>query len=262
MIWYQLCFLDIRTCEATGPRPQIHREDFDTRYPLNVNDVDLESDNPPTEDAPHWTDMTFSRMRFEINEMHRYTWMERPRLERKKTTLTAVLTKVQHFIAATDKKYLPMLDKNQPLHNMALLVYKLTTLRIHVMFLHRYSSNHARKMPERLRKIVLTSGVQQVECAIMIETIPSLKPWSWYIGMSYSFPFASFSSNILQVPCISITPPSFCWLSCMQLMFGIMKTGSGSASIMFLSCPIISRVVRRPEWCCVRWFRRPKSITA
>ncbi|KAE9972226.1 hypothetical protein EG327_009566 [Venturia inaequalis] len=187
MIWYQLCFLDIRTCEATGPRPQIRREDFDTRYPLNVNDIDLESDNPPTEDAPHWTDMTFSRMRFEINEMHRYTWMERPRLERKKTTLTAVLSKVQHFIACTDKKYLPMLDKNQPLHNMALLVYKLTTLRIHVMFLHRYSSNHARKMPERLRKIVLTSGVQQVECAIMIETIPSLKPWSWYLGALHQY---------------------------------------------------------------------------
>ena len=31
----QLCFLDIRTCEATGPRPQIHKEDYDTRLPLN-----------------------------------------------------------------------------------------------------------------------------------------------------------------------------------------------------------------------------------
>lgn len=63
LIWYQLCWLDIRTCEASGPRPQIRKEDFDTRFPLNVNDVDLESSNPPTRDAECWTDMTFTRMR-------------------------------------------------------------------------------------------------------------------------------------------------------------------------------------------------------
>lgn len=182
IIWHQLCFLDIRTCEATGPRPQIHQNDFDTKYPLNVNDTDLESDNPPTEDSDQWTDMTFSRMRFEINEMHRYTWRERKRLEAKKSSLTSVLRKVQDFVSAMDKKYLPMLDKSQPIAKMALLVYKVLTLRIHVMFLHRYSSSPEKAMPERLRKILLTSGLQQVECAMVIETDPSLRTWSWYIG--------------------------------------------------------------------------------
>jgi hypothetical protein len=182
IVWYQLCFLDIRTCESTGPRPQIRRDDFDTKFPLNVNDEDLESANPPTVDSDHWTDMTLCRLRFEINEMHRFIWMERPRLEKKKTSLTAVLGKVQQFITAADERFLPMFDKNKPIHNMALITYKLLTLRMHIMILHRYSSNHARKMPERLRKILLTSGVQQVECAIMVETAPSLKPWSWYCG--------------------------------------------------------------------------------
>ncbi|KAF2433726.1 hypothetical protein EJ08DRAFT_38324 [Tothia fuscella] len=187
IIWYQLCFLDIRTCESTGPRPQIHREDFDTQFPLNVNDEDLESANPPIVDSEKWTDMTMSRLRFEINEMHRFLWMERPRLERKKTTLTAVLSKVQQFINGLDKRFMPMFDKETPVHNMALITYKLLTLRMHVMVLHRYSSNHNRKMPERLRKILLTSGVQQVECAIMIETAPSLRPWSWYCGALHQY---------------------------------------------------------------------------
>jgi hypothetical protein len=126
--------------------------------------------------------MTFSRMRFEINEMHRYTWRERKRLEAKKSSLTSVLRKVQDFVSAMDKKYLPMLDKSQPIAKMALLVYKVLTLRIHVMFLHRYSSSPEKAMPERLRKILLTSGLQQVECAMVIETDPSLRTWSWYIG--------------------------------------------------------------------------------
>lgn len=196
MVWYQLCFLDIRTCEATGPRPQIRREDFDTSLPLNVNDVDLESKNPPTKDSSLWTDMTFSRIRFEVNEMHRFTWMERPRLERKKTTLTAVLLKVQNFIAVMDKKFLPMLDKSRPVARMALLVYKMMTLRLHIMLLHRYAGNHARAMPERLRKILLTSGVQQVECAMAIETDPALQTWSWYLGEETSG-FVITNSNSL-----------------------------------------------------------------
>jgi len=72
MVWHQLCFLDLRTCEATGPRPQIHQDDFDTKFPLNVDDADLEDPNPPTENADRWTDMTFSLMRFDVNEMLRY----------------------------------------------------------------------------------------------------------------------------------------------------------------------------------------------
>jgi hypothetical protein len=183
IIWYQLCFLDIRTCEATGPRPQIHKEDYDTRLPLNVNDVDLERQNPPTEDSDKWTDMTFTLIRFDCNEMHRYLWRERPRLEEKKITLTHVLGKVQHFIHTSERKYLPMLSKDIPLQYMALLVYRLITYRMHVMVLHRYATVPRRPMPERLRKILLSSGVQQVECAILIETAPPLKKWAWYLGI-------------------------------------------------------------------------------
>ena len=65
IIWHQLCFLDMRTCEATGPRPQIRRDDYDTHFPLNVNDSDLLESPPPTEDKPYWTDMTLFRIRAE-----------------------------------------------------------------------------------------------------------------------------------------------------------------------------------------------------
>jgi len=183
MVWHQLCFLDLRTCEATGPRPQIHQDDFDTKFPLNVDDADLEGEDPPTSDANRWTDMTFSLIRFEANEMQRYLWFERPRIEKKKTTLTAVLSRVQKFLNVTEAKYIPWMDKQKPEHYMAFLVYKLMTLRMHVMLLHRYNSNGQRQMPERLRKIMLSAGTQQVECAIIVETNPALRLWAWYCGM-------------------------------------------------------------------------------
>jgi hypothetical protein len=187
IIWYQLCFLDIRTCEATGPRPQIHREDFDTQLPLNVNDIDVEGPNPPTQDSLGWTDMTCTRMRFECSEMHRYIWRERPRVEDKTISLTAILGKVQTFVLETERKFMPMLDKNVPLHYMTMLIYRLLTFRMYVMILHRYATSPGKPMPERLRKILLSSGVQQVECAIIIETAPAVAKWSWVLGALHQY---------------------------------------------------------------------------
>ncbi|KAF2099975.1 hypothetical protein NA57DRAFT_38367, partial [Rhizodiscina lignyota] len=182
MVWYQLCFLDLRTCEATGPRPQIRAEDFDTKYPLNVDDKDLESPHPPIEDAERWTDMTFSRIRFECNEMHRLIWHERPRVEAKKSTLTALLGKVKQFWGATEKKYLPMIDEKIPLQFMTLLTYRALTYKMNIMILHRYCSNADRIMPERLRQVLLSSGLAQLEHAIAIETQETTKKWAWYSG--------------------------------------------------------------------------------
>lgn len=209
IVWFQLCFLDIRTCEATGPRPQIHKEDYDTRLPLNVNDIDLEAPNPPTEDANMWTDMTFTLLRFDCNEMHRFIWRERPLLEEKKISLTQILGKVQEFIRSSEQKYLTVLNKNIPIQYMAILVYRLLTLRMHVILLHRYATTPYRPMPERLRKILLSSGVQQVECAILVETAPPLKKWAWYLGMSYLFMGESWSlTGSRHIPPIPHRPPS------------------------------------------------------
>ncbi|KAI2475699.1 fungal specific transcription factor domain containing protein [Pyrenophora tritici-repentis] len=38
VLWFQICFLDIRTCDAVGPRPHIRLDDYDTRFPLNIDD--------------------------------------------------------------------------------------------------------------------------------------------------------------------------------------------------------------------------------
>mgnify|MGYP006877420733 CR=1 FL=1 len=118
LVWYQICFLDIRTCDAVGPRPQIRLEDYDTRFPLNIDDVELdrvergESGIDVSKDRDHFTDMTISRMRFEGYEMHRFIWSERTKLDRKRAdgkrevTITSLLSRVQSFQAAMEKRYL------------------------------------------------------------------------------------------------------------------------------------------------------------
>ena len=79
----------MRTCESTGPRPQIRRDDYDTKMPLHVNDTDLMGASPPTEDKPYWTDMTIFRIRAEGVDLRRTMWFDMVQIDTKRSEVDA-----------------------------------------------------------------------------------------------------------------------------------------------------------------------------
>ncbi|KAG9192370.1 hypothetical protein G6011_11104 [Alternaria panax] len=194
LIWHQICFLDLRTSEAVGPRPQIRLEDYDTRFPLNIDDVDLdraergESNVDVSKDRRHFTDMTICRMRFEAFEMHRFLWSERPKLDRKRAdgkreiTITSMLLRVQSFQSAMEKKYLPMLDRSEPLHVLASELYGIVSNRLYVSILQQYITSARSRMPERLRQLTMSAATMILEHGMAIELHPILSFWSWIVG--------------------------------------------------------------------------------
>lgn len=182
LIWHQLCYLDIRTCEATGPRPQVRREDYDTKLPLNVNDEDLLSPLPPTVDLSCWTEMTLTKMKFECYDLFRQLWIDMPRIDQKKTKLTTVLGKIQKFRAASEAKYAPLVEENTPLQLLAKHMYRILSNRCFIIVLQRYAVSAAHPMPERLRQILIQACICAVEGGIAMETQPEVKLWAWYRG--------------------------------------------------------------------------------
>ena len=178
MIWFQLCFLDYRTGEVQGPRPCIKREDYDTKFPLNIDDSDLVS-GKNEESNTRFTDMTLSRIRIECNEMHRIIWYDRMRIEKKKVSLTHVLGKIVSFTTAMRDKYKPMIDTTIPIHQYAQSMMKVLLSRMHVMVLHRYVNNRATEVPNRIREIVLGSGIDQQEADVELEKDRRLQKWKW-----------------------------------------------------------------------------------
>ncbi|KAL8666888.1 MAG: hypothetical protein Q9202_001128 [Teloschistes flavicans] len=185
LIWYQICFLDIRTCEAQGPRPHIRVDEFDTQFPLNVDDVDLERLMPPTSSVHRWTDMTLALIRMECNEMCRVVWVDRPRLEKRKISLTAVLGKIESFRKTMKDKYLCLVDDNVPIQRLGRHISTTTVLHIryqvsfpNTTFFPALQLNPA----DRLRQIIINSGTEIMERAIQMETSPELSPWAWYSG--------------------------------------------------------------------------------
>ncbi|KAL8846692.1 MAG: hypothetical protein Q9221_008220 [Calogaya cf. arnoldii] len=180
LIWYHICFLDIRTCEAQGPRPHIRSDEFDTQFPLNVDDEELEAMDPPTMSASRWTDMTLTLIRMEANEMCRVVWVDQQRLQKKKISLTAVLGKIENFRKMMKDKYLRYINDNIPVQHLGRQICEIVTLRMHIMVLHRYHNSVSYKIPDRLRQIIISSGTEIMERAITIETSPALSPWVWY----------------------------------------------------------------------------------
>ncbi|RVX72422.1 hypothetical protein B0A52_03610 [Exophiala mesophila] len=181
ILWFELCFLDFRTCESQGPRPGIKREDYDTRFPLNINDADLFQPNI-RDSKTSFTDMTTSRIRFECTEMQRVIWQDRIRLERKKVSLTHVLSKIETFRKAMEAKYTPMLNLKVPIQRYAQLVMSLMIQRMYVMVMHRFLNHAPNLVPERLLNLTVSGGVQSMEAAIALQSLPELSQWRWYGG--------------------------------------------------------------------------------
>ncbi|KAK4043013.1 hypothetical protein C8A01DRAFT_13430 [Parachaetomium inaequale] len=190
-VMYLLCFLDIRTCEAQGPKPAIRREDYDTKMPLNCEEEEL-TPHATVWPAPAetWTSMLLSIMRFEINEMMRNIWTDRRKLEMRKTTLTAMLTRVENFRKRMLEKYNRLLNDRVAIQKYAKLVMQLLIFRLHVMVLHPYHSNAANPLPEKLNGLLVTSGVLIIEIAIRLESNPMFRDWAWYLGAYQQYQIA------------------------------------------------------------------------
>jgi hypothetical protein len=194
LVWYQICFLDLRTSEATGPRPQIRLDDYDTQLPLNIDDVDLDRAQHGdihvrvNKDRTHFTDMTITRMRFDCYQMQRFLASERLKLDRKRpdgkseVTITTLLRRLQAFTAAMEKKYLPMLNKSEPSHILATKIYGILSNKMYISLLQKYLTNSRKKMPERLRQVTLSTATMVLEHGMEIEQEPALNRWSWYVG--------------------------------------------------------------------------------
>ncbi|KAI0817502.1 hypothetical protein GGR55DRAFT_685132 [Xylaria sp. FL0064] len=221
LIWHQLCFLDIRTCEAQGPKPVIRREDYDTKLPVNCNEEELTATAgaPPPESSDAWTTNTLPLIRFEINEMMRAVWVDRRRLETRRTTLTAVLTKIENFRRRMTEKYDSLLDVSLPQQRYAKCIMYLLTYRLHIMVLHPYYANALHPMPPRLTHLLITSGVMVIELSIQLETNPLFQDWAWYMGAYFQYQIA-----ILLATEVYFRPQSSeadrIW-SCLDYVFGL-----------------------------------------
>ncbi|KAF1973552.1 fungal-specific transcription factor domain-containing protein [Bimuria novae-zelandiae CBS 107.79] len=218
LIWYQICFLDMRTCEATGPRPQIRRDEYDTRFPLNIDDDELEQAAQRGDNS----------------------------------TLTGLLGRIQSFREAMEKAYLPMMSRDNPLHAVAMEMYGIMSSRLYLATLHPFASSDKRKMPERLRQIMISSCIMIVEHSMNIDQQPALSQWSWYVGALHQYHSAMLLLSELYVTRVDPALSARIW-RCLDYAFELPSSLGETEKIRFLLGELVERTcsytsLRRTEW--------------
>ena len=178
LVWYQICYLDLKTSETQGPRAFIHEDGYTTKLPLDVKTPGLLPSNTP----PVYNDLIFSMIRFECQEMQRRCLMLRNRVDQKKLNLTKAISKIEAFRISMDAKYGPYLNTSSPspMQRMSSLVMKLFICLQYLVLLHRYMNSVTYRIPDRLRQIVLIKGTEALEAAVELESAEAIKPWAWY----------------------------------------------------------------------------------
>ena len=207
LIWYQLCILDIRTTESAAPRPLIRHEEYSTKFPLNVDDDDLEY---CSHDLARFTDMTSSLVDMRCIEVIRSLYRDRAnikRVEDGRSLLDQLLTRVADFREKLLTDYGDFLDEREPIQYFTKLKIDLYTSRMYAIILQHYEypakaewsgkqtmtlrfSNIDIRFPAQLLHIFVARGIDNLEVSMAMGTNRMFKPWQWYLGAIHQHHYA------------------------------------------------------------------------
>lgn len=153
LIWFNLCFLDIRLAEAQGPRPIIRAEDYETKLPPSMNDADLSIDGQIEATEGRWTEMTVPLIRFRCNEFIRRIWINRRKLMAREMSVTPIIDEIESFRLEWSLKFAPS-NADDPLQRYGRCLLDIQTLRTYAMVLNIYHLHPKLRMPGKLQSYV------------------------------------------------------------------------------------------------------------
>src|SRR3569833_448951 len=187
-LWWAICVLDLRSAEDQGTDLTIIDRTFDTQFPLNINDTDIDVDSislPPARNGT--TDLTFSLIRYEICSVAR-------RLHTNTTTIGSVCPRdaassirereqmIKDVHERVENKYLKDgTSESNAMHwvaaNIARLIVAKMTLLIYqpVLFPSPGTDDLAAETRERL----FSAATEVFEYSLLLFVATRTKPWRW-----------------------------------------------------------------------------------
>ena len=185
-LWWQTCTLDVRASEDHGCDPSIVEQSFDTKFPLNINDVDISPSTTvtPTEHEGA-TEMTFDLIRYSVSTTVRrlsYTLPGPGPCRTKSATIS--LEHKEHMIEELhqyiEKKFLRHLDTTIPLHWVAATVARLIMAKMWLVVHHPLQRSDAGAgLPQETKDRLFITSVEVIEFSRLLETEKATLRWGW-----------------------------------------------------------------------------------
>ncbi len=185
-LWWQICILDVRTAEDSGTDPSIFEHTFNTKFPSNVNDSDLDPgmSEPPIESQSR-TEMLFSLTRFEISfAIRKVVFSEKFSHDNSYPVMT--LTQKNEYIEQLGQrlqdKYLRYCDMKIPFCFVTASANRLILSKMKMMIRHPLQQLDSSLANEDL----FVTSMEIIEQAHSLKSDKSSQKWVWlfqtYVG--------------------------------------------------------------------------------
>ena len=186
-LWWQVCILDTRASEDHGCDPTITEQSFDTKMPLNINDIDI---TPGMNEFPvekrGCTDMSFCLIRFEVaNTFRRINYIP-PGPPKQCTEHLSGITLQEKEKWITDchqrleERYLKDCDMSVPLFWVTATVARLMMSKMWLMVYHPFQrQDGGTTIPSEIKEKLFITSLENVEYSILLETEGRTMKWGW-----------------------------------------------------------------------------------
>ncbi len=185
-LWWQISSLDARASEDQGSDPSIVEQSFDTKFPLNINDEDID---PGMKETPKEhegaTEMTFDLIRYSMGvTVRRLSYA--PPGEGRCRTMNASLSiedkerMIEDLHQYLEKKYLKHCHMSVPLHWVAATVARLILAKMWLVVHHPFSRSDAGAgLPQETKDRLFRTSLEVIEFSRLLETEKTTLRWGW-----------------------------------------------------------------------------------
>ncbi|KAL4780092.1 hypothetical protein BJX76DRAFT_339132 [Aspergillus varians] len=192
-LWWHICLLDNRSTDYHGSQPIVDESGFDTKMPLNINDVDLtaEMTQPPAE-REGATEMTFCLIRcqavrvvWKVGYMAPATKQESADDERPGSLDREALA--EDFEHRIHDRYLKHCDPTVPLLRLSSTVARIITLRMSMAVL-----SPRRLTDKNVRDQLFRGSVEILELSTSLLTGEDIQRWAWHCKTHLQWYYVAF----------------------------------------------------------------------
>ena len=186
-LWWQVCILDTRASEDHGCDPTIIEQAFDTKMPMNINDVDIMPDMkefPPERQG--CTDMSFCLIRFEVaNTFRRINYIPPgpPRACNEffsNVTLQDKEKWITECHQRLEERYLKHCDMSVPLFWVTATVARLMMSKMWLMVYHPFQrQDGGASLPSETKEKLFITSLENIEYSLLLETESRTMKWGW-----------------------------------------------------------------------------------
>ncbi|KAL9036419.1 MAG: hypothetical protein Q9180_004313 [Flavoplaca navasiana] len=186
-LWWQIVHLDLRASEDHGSEPTILEQSFDTRFPLNIQDEDIDpsmKEPPPEHEGA--TEMTFDLIRYSVSTTARRLSYVPPgpgkcRNKSEMFTLEHKERLIEELNQHIENKYLKHCDMSVPIHWVAGTVLRLVLAKMWLIVHHplQREDPDKRGLSEETKNRLFRTSVEVIQWSNLLEKEQSTRKWGW-----------------------------------------------------------------------------------